>query len=99
MGGETQTGTETPEGTVSGAAEGDGPGSTSGESGAADESPAQDAGAKEYRSYLVEPGDTLVNICWKIYGYRDDAIIEEICEVNRLSDKDHIYAGQELLIP
>ncbi|MBQ8813551.1 MAG: LysM peptidoglycan-binding domain-containing protein [Lachnospiraceae bacterium] len=73
-------------------------------------SPAQDetsaagidteAGAvPEYRSYLVEKGDTLVTICWKLYGYRDDEIIDRICEINQLADKDHIYAGQELLIP
>ncbi len=52
-----------------------------------------------YRSYLVEKGDTLVIICWKMYGYRDDELIQQICEINQLEDKDHIYAGQELLLP
>lgn len=52
-----------------------------------------------YQSYLVEKGDTLVIICWKIYGRRDDALIDEICEINGLEDKNYIYAGQELLIP
>lgn len=60
---------------------------------------ASQAGAESYRTYLVERGDTLVTICWQIYGYRDDGIIEKICEINNLVDKDHIYAGQELLIP
>lgn len=56
-------------------------------------------GVPEYRTYLVEKGDTLVTICWRLYGYRDDELIDRICEINRLEDKDHIYAGQELLIP
>ena len=63
------------------------------------ETDAEGAGAESYRTYLVEKGDTLVTICWQIYGYRDDEIIQKISEINHLSDKDHIYAGQELLIP
>lgn len=60
---------------------------------------ATEANAKEYRTYVVQAGETLVSICWTVYGYRDDNIIRQICEINHISDKDHIYAGQELLIP
>ena len=55
--------------------------------------------APVYRTYVVEAGETLVSICWTVYGYRDDNIIQKICEINHISDKDQIYAGQELLIP
>lgn len=63
------------------------------------ETDAEKVGAENYQTYLVEKGDTLVTICWRIYGRRDDDIIQKICEINQLVDKDHIYAGQELLIP
>ena len=53
----------------------------------------------QYQTYLVEKGDTLVTICWEIYGYRDDELIDLICEINNLEDKNRIYAGQALLIP
>lgn len=55
--------------------------------------------APVYYTYVVEEGETLVSICWAVYGYRDDEIIRQICEINKISDKDRIYAGQELLIP
>jgi len=55
--------------------------------------------APGYYTYIVKEGDTLVSICWSVYGSRDDEIIRRICEINQISDKDHIYAGQELLIP
>lgn len=59
----------------------------------------KDEPTPQYRTYLVEKGDTLVTICWQIYGYRDDKLIDQICEINHLEDKNRIYAGQELLIP
>lgn len=61
--------------------------------------PSTEGGAPSYTTYRVEKGDTLVTICWKLYGSRDDALIEKICEINKLENKDYIYVGQELLIP
>ncbi len=61
--------------------------------------PATEVAAPDYRTYVVEAGETLVSICWTVYGYRDDQIIQKICEINQISDKNQIYVGQELLIP
>lgn len=63
------------------------------------EEPATEVVSPEYRSYVVEAGETLVSICWSVYGRRDDSLIEKICEINQIADKNQIYAGQKLLIP
>ena len=49
------------------------------------------------RSYEVERGDTLYTISRKIYG--DITHVEKICEVNRISDPDHIHYGQKIILP
>jgi len=47
--------------------------------------------------YVVEKGDTLANICFRLYGdYKNVTIIKEI---NRLEDENKIYVGQKLLVP
>lgn len=50
-----------------------------------------------YKTYLVEPGETLYGICAKLY--RGSRYLEEICRVNGLKNPDSIYAGQVLLVP
>lgn len=47
--------------------------------------------------YVVQPGDTLGNICRNLYG--DYSRIEEICELNNLENPDNILYGQRLLLP
>lgn len=108
--GEEMSGVDSTEGSdneVSGDVEPDGETSLSGEAATGEnvadnsstEAPETEVDAPVYRTYVVEAGETLVSICWTVYGYRDDAIIQQICEINQISDKDQIYAGQELLIP
>ncbi len=61
--------------------------------------PATEVVTPEYRTYVVEAGETLVSICWSVYGRRDESLVDKICEINQIADKNQIYAGQKLLIP
>lgn len=47
--------------------------------------------------YIVQPGDTLVGICRKLYGNLDN--LEYIKGLNQLNDGNLIYVDQELLVP
>ncbi len=47
--------------------------------------------------YIVQKGDSLVGICKKIY--QTTAMMDKLCEVNGIEDKDAIYAGQKLILP
>lgn len=47
--------------------------------------------------YVVQKGDSLVGICRKIY--QTTAIMDKLCEINGIEDKDAIYAGQRLILP
>lgn len=47
--------------------------------------------------YVVQKGDSLVGICRKIY--QTTAMMEKLCEVNAIEDRDAIYAGQYLKLP
>lgn len=59
---------------------------------------AEEAGAQvSHESYEVQPGDTLAAISRKIYG--TDARIQEICELNDISNGDYIQAGEIILLP
>ena len=49
------------------------------------------------RYYEVERGDTLYTISQKIYG--DITYVERICELNRISNPDHIRYGQKIILP
>ncbi len=49
------------------------------------------------RYYEVEKGDTLYTICRKIYG--DIAYVQEICELNEITDPDKIRYGQKIVLP
>lgn len=51
----------------------------------------------EYTSYMVKSGDTLAQICKKVYGSVE--LLDYVCELNQLKDVDSIYAGQELILP
>ncbi len=58
---------------------------------------AQSVSAANYQVYVVNPGETLYGICFKLY--QNLGHLEEICRVNGLTDQNSIYAGQELLVP
>lgn len=47
--------------------------------------------------YIVQKGDSLVGICKKIY--QTTAMMDKLCEVNEIEDRDAIYAGQKLTLP
>lgn len=47
--------------------------------------------------YIVEAGDTLAGICRRFYG--DTERLDEICEVNEISDRDIILYGQKIVLP
>ncbi|MCM1264190.1 MAG: LysM peptidoglycan-binding domain-containing protein [Butyrivibrio sp.] len=47
--------------------------------------------------YRIEKGDTLYTISIKIYG--DSSKVAEICELNQITNPDHIESGQKILLP
>lgn len=47
--------------------------------------------------YRIEKGDTLYTISIKIYG--DSSKVAEICELNQITNPDHIEYGQRILLP
>ena len=49
------------------------------------------------RYYEVERGDTLYTISSKIYG--DTTYVQKICELNEITDPDHIRYGQKIILP
>ncbi|MGI6117934.1 MAG: LysM peptidoglycan-binding domain-containing protein [Bilifractor sp.] len=58
---------------------------------------------KYYTSYEVQPGDSLWTIAEQYcdedeYGSLGD-YIDEVCEINHLTDDNLIYAGRNLCIP
>ena len=57
----------------------------------------QPVSAANYQVYVVNPGETLYGICFKLY--QSLGHLDEICRVNGLTDQNSIYAGQELLVP
>lgn len=48
-------------------------------------------------SYVVQTGDTLSAICWRIYG--SDAMMGQICKLNDIDNPDNIKVGQKILLP
>lgn len=49
------------------------------------------------RYYEVEQGDTLYTISRKIYG--DATYVQKICDLNQITDPDHIRCGQKIVLP
>ena len=59
---------------------------------------AQAANAEaSYKVYVVGEGETLYGICFK--EYHNIRKLQEICQINSLTDENSIYAGQKLLLP
>ena len=63
----------------------------------ASEDSEETAGGAVLKSYIVQKGDTLLGISWKLY--QSPAYIEEIKELNQIENEDLIYIGQELIVP
>lgn len=49
------------------------------------------------RYYEIERGDTLYTISEEIYG--DISKVQDICELNNISDPDNIHYGQKIILP
>lgn len=47
--------------------------------------------------YIVQPGDSLRGICYKIY--ENYTMINALCEINAIEDQDYIYVGQKIVLP
>ena len=58
--------------------------------------PAQ-AGQGEYRTYVVQDGQTLYSICLEVYSSLNR--VDEICQLNNLESADKIISGQKLILP
>lgn len=48
-------------------------------------------------TYVVKKGDTLAKISWKFYQSTD--MVDEICELNQIENRDIILYGKEILLP
>ncbi len=48
-------------------------------------------------TYTIREGDTLADICNKYYGSLDR--LEELCDVNAITDANLILPGQKLVLP
>lgn len=55
---------------------------------------AQSSNTQEESYYVVQEGDSLELICQKLYN--TCSVLDELCEVNGIDDKDTIYVGQKL---
>ncbi len=51
----------------------------------------------ESKTYIVQAGDTLAGISRKHYG--NEGKIQEICELNKITDGDYIWEGETILLP
>ena len=58
------------------------------------------ADAEQYREqgfYVVQAGDSLRQICYKIY--QTYTMLDALCGANGIEDQDYIYVGQKLVLP
>lgn len=52
---------------------------------------------REPETYVVQVGDTLLEICRARYG--SENLVQKICEMNDLGDGNKIYVGQTIVLP
>lgn len=50
-----------------------------------------------YEEYTIQPGDTLVKISRTRYG--NEEMVDEICDLNDIGDRDQIQIGETILLP
>ena len=48
-------------------------------------------------SYVIKEGDTLADICTKYYGSLDR--LEDICQINEITDANLVVPGQKIVLP
>lgn len=51
----------------------------------------------EPTAYVIKRGDTLIGICMTVYG--NDKRLQELCDLNSISNPDDIKVGQKILLP
>ena len=51
----------------------------------------------EQKYYVVQDGDTLVSICYKLYNSPNN--VNKIIQLNEITDPDKIISGQKLIVP
>ena len=56
-----------------------------------------EAAGKTHESYVIQPGDTLFQICMDKYGSIE--AISQICQLNGMSADEIIYPGQVIVLP
>lgn len=52
---------------------------------------------KQYKTYEIKKGETLISLSKKFYG--DTSMIDEIMELNDIKDRDYVYEGQIIKLP
>ncbi len=52
---------------------------------------------REQGYYIVQKGDSLREICYRIY--QTYSMIGAVCEANAIEDEDSIFAGQKIILP
>lgn len=57
----------------------------------------QETAAPAYEEYMVQQGDTLAKISRDRYG--NEEMIDQICQLNGISDGDYIQVGEIILLP
>ena len=57
----------------------------------------QETQAQTHETYTIVQGDTITRISIKNYG--NTSMIDEICQLNHMSEEDLIYPGQKILLP
>lgn len=60
-------------------------------------SDSQETDVSILQEYVIQKGDTLTSISMAKYGTLD--MIEEICQLNNISQEDFIFAGQKIVLP
>lgn len=48
-------------------------------------------------SYVIQKGDTLIDICIRQYG--TDKMVQKVCDINDITDADDIKVGAKILLP
>lgn len=56
-----------------------------------------EAAGTAHESYVIQPGDTLFQICMDKYGSIE--AISQICQINGISAEEIIYPGQVIVLP
>ena len=56
-----------------------------------------EAAGQIHESYVIQPGDTLYQICMNRYGNIE--ALSQLCQLNGMSADETIYPGQVIVLP